>query len=88
MCTVSNIGDSWRNGFLGRWPNVDPWTPRIPVGDLEALKKEVEQLKLLLQAGRKFDNETGQAKCETEDKVALIKRLAEALGVDMGDVFE
>ena len=88
MCVVSNIGDSWRTGLPSRWPNVDPLIPRIPTRDLESLKKEIEELRLLLLAAKKFDNETGQAKCETEDKVALIKRLAEALGVDMSDVFE
>jgi hypothetical protein len=47
----------------------------------------MEELRKLLVAAKDFDVVTGQPDCEVDDKVALIKRLAELVGVDMSDVF-
>jgi hypothetical protein len=114
MCTVSNIGDSYRDNFPPRWPNVYPgtWLPQpsgVPVPtqphvtptekvyintsgvskeEFEALKKEVEGLKQLLKAAKKFDEETGQPDCHMDDKVDFIKKLAEFVGVDLEDIFK
>ncbi len=111
MCTVSNIGDSYRDNFPPRWPNVPVW-PAQPTGvpypsqpgipgqpviidtsgvskqEFEALKKEVEELKQLLKAAKKFDEETGQPDCHMDDKVEFIKKLAEYVGVDLEDIFK
>jgi hypothetical protein len=102
MCIVSNIGDAWKETFPKKWPNfpdVDPLPqPHIPYSptytppgvsqsDFEALRKEVQELKKLLEAAKKFDEATGQPHCEIEDKVELIKRIAKMVGVDLGDVF-
>jgi len=35
-----------------------------------------------------FDAITEQPDCEVDEKVALIKRIAELVGVDLHDVFE
>ena len=111
MCTVSNIGDNYRDNFAPRWPNVPVW-PHQPVGvpypaqpsipgqplvintsevtreEFNALKKEVEELKQLLKAAKKFDEETGQPDCHMDDKVEFIKKLAEFVGVDLEDIFK
>jgi len=96
---VSNIGDNYKEGFPQKWPNVWPHvqqpTPSfaqqylgvISRQEFDALKAEVEELKKLLQAAKKFDDSTGQPHCEMDDKVELIKRIAKAVGVEMGDVF-
>ena len=97
MCVVSNIGDGWSK----RFPEVYPWavphttpptTQTISVGisrwEFDALKKEVEALRELLIAAKKFDEETGQPDCEVDEKVALIKKVAELVGVDISDVFK
>jgi len=55
--------------------------------EFDALKHEIEELKLLLKAAKRFDEETKQADCELDEKVALIKSVAAAVGVDMNDVF-
>jgi hypothetical protein len=119
MCTVSNIGDGYRDNFAPRWPNVPVWpahpsgvpVPVFPTGvpyppqpsimpgqtvvtipvskeEFEALKKEVEELKQLLKAAKKFDEETGQPDCHMDDKVEFIKKLAEYVGVDLEDIFK
>ncbi len=111
MCTVSNIGDGYRDNFPPRWPNVPVWpaqptgvpypsqpgipgqpvpvfTPAVSKEEFEALKKEVEELKQLLKAAKKFDEETGQPDCHMDDKVDFIKKLAEYVGVDLEDIFK
>ncbi len=110
MCTVSNIGDGYRDNFPPRWPNIVwpaqptgvpyPSQPGIPGQpfvintsevtreEFNALKKEVEELKQLLKAAKKFDEETGQPDCHMDDKVEFIKKLAEYVGVDLEDIFK
>lgn len=89
MCAVSAIGDYWQ-----RSPNVQPYVspaykPEYATKvELAVLRQEVLQLRSLLLAAKRFDEATGQPHCETDDKVALIKRLAEMVGVDMGEVFK
>lgn len=99
MCTVSNIGDDWQK----RWPQnpVNPFGPQpsqIPqqvfVGsnitreEFDTLKREVKALKKLLEAGKKYDETTGQPDCHMDDKVALIKKIAGLVGVDVSKIFD
>lgn len=89
MCTVSMVGDGWRDQFPKRWPAVVPYStqPAISRQEFDALKQEMEQLKLLIAAAKKFDEATGQPNCEMQEKVAMIKAIAKMVGVDMSDVF-
>lgn len=95
MCVVSFVGDEYGRTFPDRWPNV-PVYPQttttvfiteVTKEDFDALKQEVEELKQLLLAAKRFDEATGQPDCEMDEKVELIKRIAEAVGVDLEDVF-
>lgn len=99
MCTVSNIGDNWRDTAPIKWPiiydsitttNHDPLAhaeiQALKV-ELASLKKEMKELKKLLKAAKKFDEATDQPHCEVDEKVALIKKMADLVGVDLKDVF-
>lgn len=100
MCVVSNIGTGWAEDFPQRYPWAPPFLPPVapaPVTiittgvdqeEFDRLKQEVEELKKLLAAAKEFDAATGQRDCEMDEKVALIKRVAEYVGVDLQDVFE
>lgn len=92
----------WQPWTLPHSPSV-PYTPNppqpIPIGvtkpfegvskdEFDKLKKEMEELKKLLEAAKIFDEATGQPDCEMDEKVALIKKVAEAVGVDMSKVFK
>lgn len=100
MCVVSNLGDDYGRTFPDRWPGWYPTTPStgtstvitIPPAvsreEFEALKKEVTELVKLLKAAKIYDEATGQPDCEMDEKVELIKQLAETLGVDLEDLFE
>jgi len=90
MCTVSYIGDQWQDTYPKRYPDFYPVPTIIPPGvpqeEFDALKKELGELKELLKAAKRFDEATGQPDCETNEKVGLLKRLAELVGVDLEDV--
>jgi phytoene/squalene synthetase len=96
MCVVSALGDEWGKGFPDRWPNVPStsnpnvtytFPTAISREEFDALKAEVEHLKELLKAAKIFDEATGQPDCEMDEKIELIRRVAELVGVDMDEVF-
>lgn len=95
MCVVSDIGDSWGTRFPDRWPNIpyqEPGWPYLPTDgvsrdEFNALRHEMQELKKLLLAAKAYDEATGQPDCEMDAKVELIRRVAEAVGVDVDDVF-
>lgn len=91
MCTVSNIGDQWKDQFPHKWPKFDPDIYRpaeVSRIEFEALRQEMLELKKLLKAAAEFDAKTGQPHCESDSKVALIKAVAKLVGVDLGNVFD
>lgn len=61
--------------------------PEVSKEDLDALRKEIEELKILLLAAKRYDEATGQPDCEMDEKVDLIRRVAEYVGVDVNEVF-
>jgi hypothetical protein len=92
MCVYSAIMDN-QKGIWGEpshpfYPyTTNPiytYPPDVPTREeFDKLKVEIEELKKLLIAAKEFDENTGQKDCEAEDKVALLKRIADALGVDI-----
>jgi hypothetical protein len=56
--------------------------------DLNILRREIEQLKQLLKRALKYDEDNNEPHCETDAKIALIKQIAEALGVDLTEVLK
>lgn len=100
MCVVSAITDDYMRKFPLKWPNVveparseplpmpvyQPYPTGPSRAEFDALKKEVEALKELLKAAKKFDEETNQKDCEQAEKVAFMRKLGEMLGVDMSEV--
>jgi hypothetical protein len=57
--------------------------PEVSREEFEDLKKTVEDMKQLLQKAKEYDERTGQPDCKNEDKIALIKKVAELVGVDI-----
>lgn len=56
--------------------------------EIEQLRKEVLEMKELLRKAIDYDRRTGQAECHMEEKVAILKRVAELVGVSLEDVFK
>lgn len=96
MCMVSNIGDQWGDKWKPPFqPPPNPYQPPFTITvtevtrlEFDALKREVLALKELLIAAKKFDQATGQPDCEMGDKIAIIRKVAEAVGVNLEDVFK
>ncbi len=95
---VSNIGGNWQGTFPDSYPTIQPYVAQpqpIPVPvpgvsreEFDRLKREVEELVKLLAAAKEFDAATGQPDCEVDEKVAMIRKIADFVGVDLGDVLD
>lgn len=103
MCVVSMVGQTYSDDYWRRQiqPNLQPSLPgtselySVTIKGLpptreefDALKREVEFMKKMLEAAAKYDVENNEPHCEMEDKVAILKKIAEAMGVDLGEVFK
>ncbi len=97
MCAVSMIADDWNRTTLPNYISNIPTNPLDQVVitlpsditrfEFDELKKEVENLKRLLINAKEIDEVTGQKDCEKEEKVAMIKKIAELVGVDLSEIF-
>lgn len=54
--------------------------------EFEALRKEVLEMKKLLQRALEYDKKNNEPDCQIEDKVSLLKKVAEAVGVDLSEL--
>jgi len=91
MCVTSYIGEIQGDDIYKRYPWSNPNLPFSAYGyvgldEFMKLKKEVEELKILLEAAKKYDEATGQKNCSKDEKVAALRRIAELVGVDLKDV--
>jgi hypothetical protein len=89
------VGDHYNDIFQPR-----PWYPSVPTWPADAklhdyatkqevadLRRQVEEMKALLIRAKEYDERNGEPDCEMEDKVALLKKIAKAVGVDLSEVF-
>lgn len=84
VCVVSNILDQ-------QIPTFPPWTrepeiyplPTSNEKEFEELRKRIEELEKLIEAGKKYDEATGQPDCELDEKIELLRKIADQLGVEI-----
>lgn len=97
MCVVSMVGDYYNDKWT--WPR--PATP-VPTTDtvtnifnnvevsreeFDKLKAEVLEMKELLKRAKIYDEENDQHDCEQEAKIELLRKVADAVGVDLDEIF-
>lgn len=88
MCSVSMIGDHYAH----KWQDLNFVQPgpgtRMDVtrAEFEELRRDVLEMKALLKRAKKYDEDNGEPDCEIEDKMALLRKVAKAVGVDLDDV--
>lgn len=97
MCAVSMVGDYFSETIPRKYPFVVPdgsqqyqFYPVYPVPskeEFDALKKDVADMKNLLLRAKAYDEETGQKDCEKAEKVAMLRDIAKAVGIDLDEVF-
>ena len=100
MCVVSMVGDTFNDRWKDQFPQFIPgdinphpdtrraftYEPSITRAEFEALRREVELMKALLTRAKLYDEKNNEPDCEVEEKVALLKRVAEMVGVSLDDV--
>ena len=90
MCSVSMVADHYKDNFLQRWPNMQQGIPLVPPVsrlEFEEIKAQIEDMKKLLLRAKEYDKRNGEPDCEMDEKVALVKRVAELVGVNLDEVF-
>lgn len=79
MCAVSAIVDYGRK----QWRDVIDTIPTLPYVPYQPSKEEMEAklaaFMKLVEAARKFDEETGQPDCEDSEKVAWLARVMKTI---------
>lgn len=96
MCTVSMVGDHYRdlwrdNPFVvpSTSPNSSPVfinTNGPTRAEFNELKRQVEEMKLLLKRAKEYDERNNEPECEVEEKMDLLRKVAKLVGVDLDDV--
>ena len=92
MCVVSMISDH----YIDKWgqypvPTVTyPSTnqPIITVYPPAISPEEIAEFRRLLERAREYDRKNNEPECELADKVALLKQIAKALGVDLTEALK
>lgn len=96
MCVVSMIGDhyddKWGQPYDNKLKNMVTsysfTSNSVSKEEFEALKKEVEEMKQLLIKAKIYDEKNNEPDCEVEVKIAFLKKMAEAVGVNLEEVFK
>lgn len=92
MCVVSMIGDHYGEKFRVQWPQfypnvapsyVLPVEPAVTRAEFDELKREVAEMVSLLKRAKAYDEKNGEPGCEIEEKMALLRRFAKMVGVDL-----
>ena len=89
MCTVSMVGDHYK----------DIWEPKIDFGrisvshpvtrqEFDELKRQVHEMVMLLKRAKLYDEENGEPECETDEKMELLRKVAELVGVNLEDALK
>lgn len=54
----------------------------------DEFRKEMLEMKELLKKAIQYDKMTNQPNCQNEEKILLLKKVAELVGVDLNELFE
>jgi hypothetical protein len=69
-------------------PSTSPLTiqPQVSKADFDELKREVMDMKELLKRAIKYDQDNNEPECQIEEKMELLRKMAEMVGVSIDDV--
>lgn len=89
MCIVSIVTDD----YLKKWPqqNNPYWADNFKTvtrEEFDRLKKEFEKFKREAKQARQQDIAENNEDCEMAQKIEIVKKIANSLGVDLEDIFE
>lgn len=99
MCSYSMVADHYRAQWQPtNWPYQTLPHPLSSAGsaslvlnqsevsraEFNELRRDVQQMKALLERAKEYDAKNGEPDCEMEEKVELIRKVAKLVGVDLG----
>lgn len=98
MCVVSMVGqhytDKWERLYAPyQQPiNENTWEKLLQIPpskkEFDELKKEVEEMKLLLLRAKLYDEKNNEPECEIDEKVRILKAVAKLFDVDLSEIFK
>lgn len=87
MCVVSMIGDHFNDKWQhSHYQKIFTNFSDVSREEFEALKKEVEEMKALLKRAKEYDEKNNEPNCEIEEKMAMLRKFADAVGIDLDDI--
>ncbi len=89
MCVVSMIAKHYEDEFnKPNYQDLFKSINNVTRGEFDALKKEVENMKTLLEKALKYDEENNEPDCYIDDKIETLKKIADLVGIDLEEVFK
>ncbi len=85
MCVISMVATDWLERPTTTqvdW-TVTNWPGTVSKEEFDALKKDVENLKVLLKKAKIYDDEHDQPECQDEEKMEILRKIADVLGIDL-----
>ncbi len=88
MCVASMIADHYRDKWWPAQPYVQPsiqwnWYNGPSREEFDKLRSDVDEMIALLKRAKLYDIAAKQPDCEMDEKMALLRRVAELVGVDL-----
>jgi hypothetical protein len=80
-----HFNDKWKQPH---YQQILTKIPDVSRAEFDALKKEVEEMKALLKRAKEYDEKNNEPNCEIEEKMAMLRKFADAVGIDLDDVIK
>lgn len=78
----------WQQEAGGTTPIILTSIDQISRQEFEELKREVLTMKELLIKAKAYDEKNGEPNCEMEEKVKILKKVADLVGVSLEEIFK
>jgi hypothetical protein len=95
MCSVSMVGDHYNDIWKQKpWyeESVGITIRNVPAAisraEFDHLKRQVEEMKELLKRAKKYDEDNGERDCEVDQKMEILRKIAQMVGINLDDVFK
>jgi hypothetical protein len=82
------VTDYWQKNDQWKYNGMTTGGFSVSRAEFEQLRKEMLELKELLKSAKVYDELTNQPNCEKEENVKVLRRIANALDVNLDDIFE
>lgn len=69
--------------YIFTTPNIFYSGPEVTRAEFDKLREDVSEMLKLLRRAKKYDKDNHEPNCENEKKVAVLRAVAKAAGVDL-----